>query len=166
MGKRKYTTHVLTRTITDSCGQLVEITESRTFKTKSDIEPFFMTYCKHLACLYDLSSATAIKVFVKFMENSAFNKGVVTLTTALRSDIMNSLNISKSALSKAIKALLDSELVFEMADVTVDEETGEEIKTIRKGEYMINPEVAWKGDSSERNKLLQANCSITFGVEN
>ena len=142
MGKRKYTTHVVTRTVTDSCGQLVEITESRTFKTRSDAEPFFMVYCKQLACLYDLSSVTAIKVLVKFMEQSAFNKGIVTLTTALRTDIINSLKISKSALSKAIKALIDSQMVFEMQDVIVDEDTGEEIKTLRKGEYMINPEIA------------------------
>jgi hypothetical protein len=142
MGKRKYTTHVTTRTITDSLGQLVEVTESRVFKTKSDNEPFFMVYCKQLACLYDLSSVTAIKVLVKFMEQATFNKGIVTLSTALRTDIINNLKISKSSLSKAIKALIDSQMVFELQDVIVDEETGEEIKTLRKGEYMINPEIA------------------------
>ena len=161
----KYRTHQFTRTVKDSLGQLVEITESRTFKVNSNTDPFFMVYCKQLACLYDLSSATAIKVLVKFMEQSAFNKGIVSLSPAIRTDILNSLSISKSALSKAIKALLDSQLIFEMVDVTVNEETGEEIKTVRKGEYLINPEVSWKGELSERQKLVDANCVITITAE-
>jgi len=43
------------------------------------------------------------------MENSDFNTGLVRVSSALRMDIMKDLNISKSALSRAIQTLVDSD---------------------------------------------------------
>lgn len=43
------------------------------------------------------------------MENSDFNTGLVRVSSALRADIMKELNISKSALTRAIQTLIESE---------------------------------------------------------
>jgi len=139
MGK-KFLTETRTRKVTDSTGNVVEETISKIYKVKSSTtEPFYMLYLNQLAWLYNITSVTAIKILAKFMENSDFNKGLVSVSTALRQDIMNELEISKSCLTQAIKSLVNAEALIETADEIVDKQTGEVKQIVRKGEYLINP---------------------------
>lgn len=162
MSKSKFVTQETTKTVTDVLGRTIEITQSKTIKTNANTEPFFMVYCQQLAPLYNLTSASAIKILYKFMEKATFNEGIINLTSAFREEIIKTLDISPSSFIKCLNTLIDSELVLETYNKEVNYDTGEEVLTKRKGEYVINPAILWKGEHSKRQQLLKAGCTITF----
>lgn len=165
MSKSKFITQETTKTVVDSFGRTIEVTESKIVKANANAEPFFMVYCQQLAPLYNLTSASAIRLLVKLMEMAAFNEGVVSLTPGVRDKILLELDLSQSAITKALSLLLKSNLILEVFNKTVDCETGEVIAKKSKGEYLINPAILWKGDHSKRKQLLRAGCTITFTPE-
>lgn len=63
---------------------------------------------------------------------------------------MTELDIKKSSLTQAINQLTEVNAII--PQTIVDQSTGE-IKTL-KGEYIINPEMFWKGDLKKRKDLI------------
>lgn len=101
-------------------------------------EEFYMTYCKYLAPLYELTYADDLKLIVKLCEWGVYDKGTVSLTTSRRAEITEKLGIHASNISKSLKRLLEKKLI-----------TGD------RGEYQLNPVIFWKGDRAIRKELLR-----------
>ena len=70
--------------------------------------------------------------------NAEFNTGKVFLTTGNRAILCKDLNISSNTLTNNLRKLKDANLI-----------SGD------KGDFVINPQIFWKGDLSVRKKLLE-----------
>lgn len=143
MGKFKVTETTQTRL--DEYGAIVTETTSKSWVIKKDTEPFFLTYLNSISWIYGLNSITTIKVLYKLLERSNFNSNKVDISTKLRKNICEQLDITPPTLSKSIKQLLDLKVLYEDDDA-----------------YRIDEKLFWKGDYKTREQLLKANCTITI----
>ena len=81
--------------------------------------------------------------------HAEYNAGKVSLPTQERSRLCELLNISNNALTNNLSVLKKLKLI-----------SGE------RGEFLINPQIHWKGDTKTRSRLLQDNdMKITFSIE-
>ena len=112
-------------------------------------ENFYMVFANYVGWLYNLKGVIPVKVLHFLMERAQVNTGKVSLSTGTRQLLLMTLGISRSALSLALKQLTDVGAISRL--VLVDETTGAEEEL--RGEYMINPEMLWKGDKEKRTEL-------------
>lgn len=112
----------------------------KTFSIKADSsEKFFITFLSGLNAICGLSRPSDIKVLAILCSMAEFNTGKVIMTSSARKEIMKKLGIkTPQALSNSISRLKKEHLL-----------EGE------RGEYEINPQYFWKGNTNERDKLLR-----------
>lgn len=125
-------------------------TKRKVFAHRTDGENFYYIFANYVGWMYDLKGGIALKILLFFMEHAQLNTGKVLLTTGMRQTIVEDMEISKSAFTKAIKQLVDVRAISEV--YRTNKQTGEQVKL--KGEYMINPEMLWKGDKDKRTELI------------
>ncbi len=78
-----------------------------------------------------------------------YNTGRVLLPTSERVRLCELLDISNNSLTNNLALLKKHNLI-----------SGE------RGEFIINPQIHWKGDTQTRDRLLQdSNMKITFSIE-
>lgn len=147
---RKIITQDIEKTIIDSqTGEVLQTTSQRTFTTHIKTEEFYMTFIDYVAPLYELKSNSLKTLLIYLCEHAEFNTGKVSLTTAARKIACTYLNISNNTLTNYLKKLKDSKLI-----------NGQD------GEFIINPQIFWKGDTKSRAQLLESeNIRITFNIE-
>ena len=79
------------------------------------------------------------------LEYAEYETGIVLLPTSRRADIMEQLSITKSTLTQCIKQLLESDAIKPVMKACKDENgepiiiDGKPLKTPKRGEYIINP---------------------------
>lgn len=129
---------VTSEIVDQQTGELILKTESKTFSVKKDNEPFFLTYSRCMSMLYNLTSLTAVKILWKFLERAEYNTGIVYITSQVKKDIINALDISESIYNKSISMLKTSNII-----------------TGNRGQFVINPEIHWKGDYKTREKIMK-----------
>ena len=139
-----------TQTVVDENGIERVRTESKQFVYKSDEDSFYNVFIKYVHWMYDIDSAVTLKVLIYLMEIAEFNTGKVLLTTGQRTKLCEVVGISKPALSRAIRELVVAGAIAKT--YLTNGQTGEQMEI--KGEYMINPEMFWKGDQSTRKQLV------------
>lgn len=133
------------------------LTKEFTYKNQQD--PFYMVFVQYVQWMYSLKSITTLKVLYKLLEMAEYNTGDVSLSTGKRNEIMKELDISRSSLTQSINHLVEAGAIHQKTIESVNQETGEiTIETIR-GEYLIAPEMFWKGDLKKRSEL-----KVTFEV--
>ncbi len=109
-------------------------------------ETFWITYCKHIAPIYELTYADDIKIMVKFCEIAEYESGIVHLTAGRRKEMVEQLGMQPSNVSKSLKRLKEKNLII-----------GD------NGEYRVSHLIFWKGDRSKRLDLLRnQGLSMTF----
>lgn len=140
----------VTQKVTDENGFERVRTETKQFVYKSDEEPFYNIFLNYVHWMYDISSAVTLKVLLRLLEDAEFNTGRVQLTAGARTDILSSLGISAQALSRSLRELVQADAISK--SYSFNKATGEQVE--RKGEYVINPKMFWKGDLKTRKKLI------------
>lgn len=129
-------------------GEITVIESSKTFKARVSTDTFYMTFLKTLSSYYKIANNT-VKLLTWMCEHAEFNTGKVSLTTSKRREIIDSLEISNNTITNNLKKLKDANLI-----------SGD------GGEFIINPEIFWKGEIKERDKLLKdKELKITFSLE-
>ncbi len=124
------------------------ITTNKTYSVKTDPENFYMTYIESLASFFQIKSLLDIKLIIRFCTLAEYNSGRVLITSSLRRELLEGMNIDKYQLSKSIKKLKELNLL-----------TGDH------GTYYLNPDIFWKGTNSMRRELIkkkQLNITISF----
>lgn len=146
---RKFITQDIEKTVIDSqTGEVLQTTSQRTFTTQIKSEEFYMTFIDYIAPLYELKSNSLKNLLTYLCEHAEFNTGKVSLTTAARKVACSYLNISNNTLTNYLKKLKDSNLI-----------DGQD------GEFIINPQIFWKGDTKSRAQLLEKEeIKITFNL--
>jgi hypothetical protein len=128
-------------------GELIEVTVEKSYSIKNvNVDNFYMTFIENMSGYFKLKSAIDIKVLTKFCCMAEFNTGVVNLTTKLRQETCELLQITTQQLTNSISKLKTKGFL-----------TGE------KGTYTVNPKVFWKGTTQEREKLLKSG-TLTFNI--
>ena len=126
-------------------GEVLEYTD-RQEVIKNEVEPFFLTYSREILALYGKSIFNATtKVLWKLLEIAEYNTGKVYVTTERRNNIMSACGISRASYDRAIKELVDADIMTKEGNT-----------------YTIRENMFWKGDRDERKKLLNARLKITF----
>jgi len=125
------------------------VTTNKTYSIKTDPENFYMTYIESLASFFKINNILDVKVLVKFCAIAEYNSGRVLVTSEVRKEIIEFLNIDKYRLSRSIKQLKEIGLI-----------TGD------YGTYYLDPDVFWKGTNSMRRSLIKKKqLSITINFE-
>lgn len=137
---KKYNQIIQTQTVDMSTGEIVEYETQKTFTHKIESESFYMTFVNYVAPIFKLKSDTAKNVLIWMCNHAEYNTGKVSLTTKQRILACSDLEISSNSLTNNLKKLKDLNLI-----------SGE------KGDFIINPQIFWKGDTSTRDKLLRDN---------
>jgi len=91
--------------------------------------------------MYNVKSATTIKILHQLMEMADFNTGEVSLSPGKRKDIMDQFNISRSSFTQSLNYLIEQDILQQKVKEIVNKDTGELIKEEVKGEYRINPDM-------------------------
>lgn len=102
--------------------------------------------------MYGIKSVSALKLLPRLLEMAQFNTGEISLSTGMRAQLMTELNLSKSVFTRALNELLENGALFPKVLVTKNKD-GSETRTEIKGEYIVNPEMFWKGDLKKRRQL-------------
>ena len=121
-----------------STGEILEYTTEKTYTRKIESEAFYMTFINYVAPIFKLKSDTAKNILIWMCNHAEYNTGKVELTTKKRVIACSELEISSNTLTNNLKKLKDLNLI-----------SGE------KGDFIINPQIFWKGDTITRNKLLK-----------
>lgn len=142
----KYTTRrVSDKRYNPDTGEILEYTD-RVEVIKNEMEPFFLTYSREILALYGKSIFNATtKVLWKLLEIAEYNTGKVYMTVERRNNIMNICGISRASYDRAIKELVDAEIMKKDGNT-----------------YTIRSDMFWKGDREERKKLLNARLKVSF----
>ena len=145
----KYQQIIQTQTVDLNTGEIKEYETQKTYTRKVETESFYMTFIDYIAPLFNLKSDAAKNVLNWMCCHAEYNTGKVQLTTNQRDLACMELGMKSNSLSNHLKKLKDLSLI-----------SGE------KGDFMINPQIFWKGDTITRDKLLKNNeIKIIFKLE-
>lgn len=136
--------------IRDENGLERVVTSEKTLVHNVETDTFYGTFLNYVGWVYDIRGGVALQVLTYMMDIAEFNTGRVVFSTGERKRLMKRAKISRAGLYKALAQLEEVGAIAPVVDV--DESTGEQERA--KGEYMINPEMYWKGELSKRRKLI------------
>ena len=129
-------------------GELKSYEATKVFTEKINPKKFFITFIGHMAPFYKMNPSVNAKILAWMCERAQFNTGKVLLTADEREELCKTLEISQSQLTHGLKKLREFKLI--------EGQSG-------RGTFIINPDIFWKGELSERDKLLQdKELQITF----
>lgn len=141
----------ITRHIVKSADGTEEIFEDeKAVKHNTATDPFYMTFLNYVKWLYGIKGVAPMKVLIHMMNIAEFNTGKVVLAAGEKLNMRETLGISEVSLYGAINHLVEQGLIKRTQVVNPD--TGEIHE--KKGEFLINPELFWKGDLSKRGELI------------
>lgn len=135
----KRITQTIQREIVDvATGELVKVDTQKTFTEKISPDNFYMTFIGYMSPLFNLHSDVARSILDWMCMRAEYNSGVVDLSTSKRQKMCSDLSITSNQVTNNLKKLKELGLI-----------TGE------KGEFTINPEIFWKGDTKTRQQVLE-----------
>ena len=135
----KRITQTIQREIVDvTTGELVKVDTQKTFTEKISPDNFYMTFIGYMSPLFNLHSDVARSILDWMCMRAEYKSGVVDLSTSKRQKMCSDLSITSNQVTNNLKKLKELGLI-----------TGE------KGEFTINPEIFWKGDTKTRQQVLE-----------
>ena len=135
----KRITQTIQREVIDvTTGELVKVDTQKTFTEKISPDNFYMTFIGYMSPLFNLHSDVARSILDWMCMRAEYNSGVVDLSTSKRQKMCSDLSITSNQVTNNLKKLKELGLI-----------TGE------KGEFTINPEIFWKGDTKTRQQVLE-----------
>lgn len=149
MANEKWQTSTFKEVVDRETGEIVLTETSKCFTKKVDSELFYMTFIEYMSPLYNIKSDTAKSILNYLCMLAEFNEGKVYLTTNKRKTLCSDLDISTTSLTNNLKLLKKANLI-----------------SGSNGDFIINPQIFWKGSVDTRRQLLQdAKIKITFNIE-
>lgn len=145
----KRITQTIQREIVDvTTGEVVKVDTQKTFTEKISPDSFYMTFIGYMSPLFNLHSDVARSILDWMCMRAEYNSGVVDLSTSKRQKMCSDLSITSNQVTNNLKKLKELGLI-----------TGE------KGEFTINPEIFWKGDTKTRQQVLEGKAlKVSFEI--
>lgn len=141
------------RTYYDENGNKKVETIEKDFHYKTDEDKFYMVFVNFVKWMYNITSVNSLKLLPKLMELAEFDTGEVVLSAGLRNQLQKELKLAPATFTRALNDLIENNAIQKVFIEETDEETGEVFQTEVKGQYLINPEMFWKGDLKKRKEL-------------
>jgi len=132
-------------TTVDSTGNVSYQVTEKEYVHRSEEEPFFQVYVNYIGWMYGIHGGAPQAVLLYFMENADYNTGIVHFTSKSRKRLLSLTGLSRTGLYKALKHLEKMKAIAPIKDYD-DDNAG--------GEYMINPQMFWKGEKDLRRNLI------------
>jgi hypothetical protein len=133
--------------VSELTGEVQDYEIQKDFIIQNETEPFYLTYIKNLASLFELKSAVEIKVLIKLCCLADFNTGKVVLSPALRKEIYEELKVSANHFTNCLGNLRTKKIIDGS-----------------QGTYKINAMMFWKGDDKTRRSMLAAGAKIKVSI--
>lgn len=127
-------------------GEVVILETTKDFKMKTSPERFYMVFFEKMASFYGIKNLSDAKVLIYMCELAEYNTGLVRMSKATRQEIVEKTGVNYTNLSKNMKSLVKLGLLIES-----------------NRDYIVNPEVFWKGDLKARTEQLEAG-GIKFNI--
>lgn len=145
----KRITQTIQREIVDvTTGEVVKVDTQKTFTEKVSLESFYMTFIGYMSPLFNLHSDVARSILDWMCMRAEYNSGVVDLSASKRQKMCQDLSITSNQVTNNLRKLKELGLI-----------TGE------KGEFTINPEIFWKGDTKTRQQVLEGkSLKVSFEI--
>ena len=121
------------------------------YSKKSSEDAFFFVFPSGSKFIQTCTSSATIKVAFYPIINSELNTGDIKITDGAKTEILNLCHITKQTYYSAIKELIEVGVMLQK--YIVNKRTGEEL--LKKGEYLLNPYMFWRGDKSARRKVIE-----------
>lgn len=141
------------RTLYDENGLKRTETTEKELVLKTNEDKFYMVFIDFVKWMYNITSVNSLKLLPKLIEKAEFNTGIVSLSAGTRDVLTRELGLSPATFTRALNDLIANEAIFKCYQDYTDEETGEVFQKEIRGEYLINPEMFWKGDLKKRKEL-------------
>lgn len=130
-------------------GDIETIVVSKEYSTKISPDKFYMTFIEYIAPMFKLKSTSARTLLTWLCCHAEYNTGIIRLTTSERNNIVKELGMSNNTITNNLAILKKLKII-----------SGE------KGNFQINPQIFWKGDTKTRNELLNdRELKIKFCIE-
>lgn len=130
-------------------GELIHTESSKSWTHSIKSDKFYMVFLGYIDHQFNLTSDLARKVLIWMCENAVYNTGSVSLNAEKRRKLCEKLNICNAALSKQLSILKKNNLI-----------------SGKGGEFMINPQIFWKGEMGKRLELLKdVKLRVTFSLD-
>lgn len=142
--------------IRDESGNERLVSTEKTIVHNVEPDAFYGTFFKYVEWMYDIHGGVPFQLILHLLNLAEFNSGRVVFSAAERKRFLKRAGCSRAALYNALKKLEEVGAIRSVTDVDTD--TGEE--EVARGEYVINPEMFWKGELSRRRTLR-----ITFSSD-
>lgn len=146
----KYVTHSYEEEYIDSLGNPAKRTGKKVIEIDTDKEPYYLTFLNCIGWMYNIRGGVVMNVMAKLMERAEFNTGIVNISTDTRRRIEDDLGISPPALCRALSTLEENGAITRTK--YKERKTGNLVTS--KCEYLINPEMFWKGDMRTRKSIM------------
>jgi hypothetical protein len=145
----KRITQTIQREIVDvTTGEVVKVDTQKTFTEKVSPESFYMTFIGYMSPLFNLHSDVARSMLDWMCMRAEYNSGVVDLSASKRQKMCQDLSITSNQVTNNLRKLKELGLI-----------TGD------KGEFTINPEIFWKGDTKTRQQVLEGkSLKVSFEI--
>jgi hypothetical protein len=145
----KRITQTIQREIVDvTTGGVVKVDTQKTFTEKVSPESFYMTFIGYMSPLFNLHSDVARSILDWMCMRAEYNSGVVDLSASKRQKMCQDLSITSNQVTNNLRKLKELGLI-----------TGD------KGEFTINPEIFWKGDTKTRQQVLEGkSLKVSFEI--
>lgn len=146
MAKRLLFSHS-ERTVDTNTGEIISEKSVKAHSIKQKEDHFIMLYVEGNRKVLNALTYhhTDMRLLFMLLELSVYNTGVVSISSARREAICEELQINKANFAKNIKRMMDLGIIHGA-----------------KGEYILNPAIAWKGDKATRRALLEAKQQATI----
>lgn len=118
-------------------GEIKSIETKKRYTRKLDVKEFYITFCELVQNIYSIKSAKTLFLLTELCCRANYDTGRIDLTTKVRKEISEKIQLGLSNFSKHIRILLDLGVI-----------------TGSGGTYYINPEIFWKGSLQKRQELL------------
>lgn len=128
------------------------VTTEKEFHYNTQEDAFYMVFVNYIQWTYGVKGVTTIKLLIKLLERAEFNSGEIAIPSGLRKQLIAELKISPSMFTKALKELIETEVLQQRKLEILDSDSKKEEPI--KGLYLINPEMFWKGDLKKRKDLI------------
>ena len=136
------------QTINGTTGELETVEVEKNFRAKVEVDRFYMCFFEKMGSFYEIKHLSDVKLIACMCELAEFNSGIVHMTKRTRTIIGEKTGISIGNISRNLKRLITIKLIEE-----------------HEGDYTINAEVFWKGDTKMRAQILNddgLNINITL----
>ncbi len=129
-------------------GEIKSIETQKVFTSRVKTDSFYMTFIDYMSPIFKITKQSVKDLLLWMCKNADYNSGKIVLSSETRKQICKELDITNSTISNSIKILKELKLI---------EGKG--------GTFQINPQIFWKGELAERDKMLSnEEIQITFSI--